>query len=99
MSIKFTTSRGHCTDKQLNLVLVCVFLFLQLFFTFDLIEYDFQKDEPIRNEQGWCSRVKKGKTLVFEEVSSGRVFAFLTLEWLFQCNLLGISVQVELFNY
>nr|XP_058916400.1 long-chain fatty acid transport protein 6 isoform X2 [Kogia breviceps] len=31
----------------------------KLFFTFDLIKYDFQKDEPIRNEHGWCSNVKK----------------------------------------
>lgn len=35
--------------------------FYKLFFTFDLIKYDFQKDEPIRNEQGWCSNVKKGE--------------------------------------
>ncbi|XP_036166240.1 long-chain fatty acid transport protein 6 isoform X1 [Myotis myotis] len=35
--------------------------FYKLFFTFDLIKYDFQKDEPIRNEQGWCSHVKKGE--------------------------------------
>nr|XP_058916401.1 long-chain fatty acid transport protein 6 isoform X3 [Kogia breviceps] len=33
----------------------------KLFFTFDLIKYDFQKDEPIRNEHGWCSNVKKGE--------------------------------------
>ncbi|KAM5331772.1 long-chain fatty acid transport protein 6 isoform 2-T2 [Glossophaga mutica] len=33
--------------------------FYKFFFNFDLIKYDFQKDEPIRNEQGWCSRVKK----------------------------------------
>ncbi|XP_054942712.1 long-chain fatty acid transport protein 6 isoform X3 [Physeter macrocephalus] len=33
----------------------------KLFFTFDLIKYDFQKDEPIRNEHGWCSHVKKGE--------------------------------------
>ncbi|KAG8516730.1 Long-chain fatty acid transport protein 6 [Galemys pyrenaicus] len=33
----------------------------KLFFPFDLIKYDFQKDEPIRNEQGWCSHVKKGE--------------------------------------
>ncbi|XP_004686739.1 PREDICTED: long-chain fatty acid transport protein 6 [Condylura cristata] len=33
----------------------------KLFFTFHLIKYDFQKDEPIRNEQGWCSHVKKGE--------------------------------------
>ncbi|XP_050651715.1 long-chain fatty acid transport protein 6 isoform X2 [Macaca thibetana thibetana] len=29
--------------------------------TFDLIKYDFQKDEPMRNEQGWCIHVKKGE--------------------------------------
>ncbi|XP_033261726.1 long-chain fatty acid transport protein 6 isoform X4 [Orcinus orca] len=33
----------------------------KLFFAFDLIKYDFQKDEPIRNEHSWCSRVKKGE--------------------------------------
>ncbi|XP_035876612.1 long-chain fatty acid transport protein 6 isoform X2 [Phyllostomus discolor] len=35
--------------------------FYKVFFNFDLIKYDFQKDEPIRNEQGWCSRVQKGE--------------------------------------
>ncbi|XP_075399212.1 long-chain fatty acid transport protein 6 [Tenrec ecaudatus] len=35
--------------------------FYKLFFSFDLIKYDFQKDTPIRNEQGWCSSVKKGE--------------------------------------
>lgn len=35
--------------------------FYKLFFTCDLIKYDFQKDEPIRNEQGWCSHVQKGE--------------------------------------
>ncbi|KAM9252697.1 long-chain fatty acid transport protein 6 [Dugong dugon] len=35
--------------------------FYKLFFAFDLIKYDFQKDEPMRNEQGWCSSVKKGE--------------------------------------
>lgn len=34
---------------------------LQLFFSFELIKYDFQKDEPLRNGQGWCYRVRKGK--------------------------------------
>uniref|UniRef100_A0A8C5L822 long-chain-fatty-acid--CoA ligase n=1 Tax=Jaculus jaculus TaxID=51337 RepID=A0A8C5L822_JACJA len=34
--------------------------FYKLLFPFELIKYDFQKDEPMRNEQGWCSRVKKG---------------------------------------
>nr|XP_035937955.1 long-chain fatty acid transport protein 6 isoform X2 [Halichoerus grypus] len=35
--------------------------FYKLLFTFDLVKYDFQKDEPIRNEQGWCLHVKKGE--------------------------------------
>ncbi|XP_047412037.1 long-chain fatty acid transport protein 6 isoform X1 [Sciurus carolinensis] len=35
--------------------------FYKLFFNFHLIKYDFQKDEPLRNEQDWCSQVKKGE--------------------------------------
>ncbi|KAL2778760.1 long-chain fatty acid transport protein 6 [Daubentonia madagascariensis] len=35
--------------------------FYRIFFKFELIKYDFQKDEPMRNEQNWCSRVKKGE--------------------------------------
>lgn len=35
--------------------------FYKLIFAFELIEYDFQKDEPVRNEQGWCHRVRKGE--------------------------------------
>lgn len=35
--------------------------FYKLLFPFELIKYDFQKDEPMRNEQGWCSHVKKGE--------------------------------------
>ncbi|XP_012500497.1 PREDICTED: long-chain fatty acid transport protein 6 [Propithecus coquereli] len=35
--------------------------FYRLFFKFELIKYDFQKDEPMRNEQNWCSCVKKGE--------------------------------------
>ncbi|NWT51641.1 S27A6 protein, partial [Erythrocercus mccallii] len=35
--------------------------FYKLFFPFDLIKYDFQKDEPIRNKHGWCEKVKKGE--------------------------------------
>jgi solute carrier family 27 fatty acid transporter 6 len=41
---------------------ICLILVFQLFFPFELIKYDFQKDEPMRNEQDWCIRVKKGKT-------------------------------------
>ncbi|XP_045854744.1 long-chain fatty acid transport protein 6 [Meles meles] len=35
--------------------------FHKLLFSYDLLKYDFQKDEPIRNEQGWCIHVKKGE--------------------------------------
>lgn len=35
--------------------------FYKLFFPFDLVKYDFQKDEPMRNEQERCSPVKKGE--------------------------------------
>ncbi|XP_040826440.1 long-chain fatty acid transport protein 6 [Ochotona curzoniae] len=35
--------------------------FYKLFFSFDLVKYDFQKDEPMRNEQNWCTPVKKGE--------------------------------------
>ncbi|KAM6222642.1 long-chain fatty acid transport protein 6 [Rhynchocyon petersi] len=49
--------------------------FYKLFFTFDLIKYDFQKDEPIRNEQGWCSSVKKGEPgLLIARVSAKSPF-------------------------
>lgn len=66
------------TDVNAQITKSCfpLVFFLQLFFTFDLIKYDFQKDEPIRNEQGWCSHVRKGKTLTFEDVTSGKVSEF-----------------------
>lgn len=35
--------------------------FYNLLFSFELIKYDFQKDEPLRNEQGWCHCVRKGE--------------------------------------
>ncbi|XP_008839103.1 long-chain fatty acid transport protein 6 [Nannospalax galili] len=35
--------------------------FYKLFFPFELIQYNFQKDEPMRNEWGWCRPVKKGE--------------------------------------
>ncbi|XP_006131931.1 long-chain fatty acid transport protein 6 isoform X1 [Pelodiscus sinensis] len=35
--------------------------FYELFFPFDLIKYDIQKDELIRNKHGWCEKVKKGE--------------------------------------
>lgn len=42
-----------------------------------MIKYDFKKDEPIRNEQGWCTPVKKGKMLAFDHVPSGNISEFL----------------------
>lgn len=49
--------------------------FYKLFFAFDLIKYDFQKGEPIRNEQGWCSHVKKGEPgLLISQVNEKNPF-------------------------
>lgn len=49
--------------------------FHKLFFTFHLIKYDFQKDEPIRDEQGWCSDVKKGEPgLLISQVNEKNPF-------------------------
>ncbi|XP_053557620.1 long-chain fatty acid transport protein 6 [Bombina bombina] len=43
----------------------------KLIFPFELIKYDFEKDEPIRNAQGWCESVKKGETgLLISQVNS-----------------------------
>ncbi|XP_057592002.1 long-chain fatty acid transport protein 6 isoform X2 [Hippopotamus amphibius kiboko] len=66
---KFSASQFWNDCKKYNVTVfqyigeLCRYLCKQpkLFFTFDLIKYDFQKDEPIRNEQGWCSHVKKGE--------------------------------------
>ncbi|XP_062985531.1 long-chain fatty acid transport protein 6 [Elgaria multicarinata webbii] len=49
--------------------------FYKLFFPFDLIKYDFQNDEPIRNKNGWCERVKKGEPgLLISKVNSKNPF-------------------------
>ncbi|XP_060617983.2 long-chain fatty acid transport protein 6 [Anolis sagrei] len=49
--------------------------FYKLFFPFDLIKYDFQKEEPIRNKNGWCERVKKGEPgLLLSKVNSKNPF-------------------------
>ncbi|KAJ1059717.1 PREDICTED: long-chain fatty acid transport protein 6 [Capra hircus] len=49
--------------------------FHKLFFTFHLIKYDFQKDEPIRDEQGWCCDVKKGEPgLLISQVNEKNPF-------------------------
>ncbi|XP_036266329.1 long-chain fatty acid transport protein 6 isoform X2 [Pipistrellus kuhlii] len=66
---KFSASQFWNDCKKYNVTVfqyigeICRYLCKQpkLFFTFELIKYDFQKDEPIRNQQGWCSHVKKGE--------------------------------------
>ncbi|KAG8456220.1 hypothetical protein GDO86_002134 [Hymenochirus boettgeri] len=50
-------------------------MFYKILLPFELIKYDIQKDEPIRNEQGWCDHVKKGETgLLISEVSPKNPF-------------------------
>ncbi|XP_016073348.1 PREDICTED: long-chain fatty acid transport protein 6 isoform X2 [Miniopterus natalensis] len=66
---KFSASQFWNDCKKYNVTVfqyigeICRYLCKQpkFFFTFDLIKYDLQKDEPIRNEQGWCSHVQKGE--------------------------------------
>lgn len=49
--------------------------FYKLFFPFELIKYDIEKDDPIRNEQGWCERVKQGETgLLISKINSNNPF-------------------------
>ncbi|XP_023963716.2 long-chain fatty acid transport protein 6 isoform X2 [Chrysemys picta bellii] len=49
--------------------------FYKLFFPFDLIKYDFKKDEPIRNRHGWCEKVKKGEVgLLISKVNAKNPF-------------------------
>ncbi|XP_038407988.1 long-chain fatty acid transport protein 6 isoform X2 [Canis lupus familiaris] len=66
---KFSASQFWNDCRKYNVTVfqyigeLCRYLCKQpkLLFTFDLIKYDFQKDEPIRNEQGWCIHVRKGE--------------------------------------
>ncbi|NXD17293.1 S27A6 protein, partial [Nothocercus nigrocapillus] len=49
--------------------------FYKLFFPFDLIKYDFQTDEPVRNKHGWCEKVKKGEAgLLISRVNAKNPF-------------------------
>lgn len=61
LSIESTGGSCGCTNRKMFMCFRFV-LGSQLFFAFELIKYDFQKDEPMRNEQGWCHRVREGKT-------------------------------------
>ncbi|XP_063310229.1 long-chain fatty acid transport protein 6 [Pelobates fuscus] len=50
-------------------------LFYKLVFPFELIKYDIQKDEPIKNQHGWCQTVEKGETgLLISKVNSNNPF-------------------------
>ncbi|XP_043916743.1 long-chain fatty acid transport protein 6-like [Protopterus annectens] len=47
----------------------------KMIFPFELIKYDIQKDEPIRNAKGWCEPVKKGETgLLISQVNNKNPF-------------------------
>ncbi|KAM4708726.1 long-chain fatty acid transport protein 6 [Discoglossus pictus] len=47
----------------------------KIFFPYKLIKYDFEKDQPIRNSQGWCESVKRGETgLLISQVNSKNPF-------------------------
>ncbi|XP_053329642.1 long-chain fatty acid transport protein 6 [Spea bombifrons] len=49
--------------------------FYKLVFPFELIKYDIQKDEPIKNQHGWCEKVQKGETgLLISKVNSNNPF-------------------------
>lgn len=83
----------------------CFVLGSQLFFAFELIKYDFQKDEPMRNEQGWCHRVREGKTgyedaLLIKEPESTRNWCRVQERKNHgtECDIPWIVMQVDWFN-
>ncbi|XP_029861242.1 long-chain fatty acid transport protein 6 isoform X2 [Aquila chrysaetos chrysaetos] len=80
---KFSASQFWSDCKKYNVTVIqyigelCRYLCSQpvLFFPFDLIKYDFQKDEPIRNKDGWCEKVKKGEAgLLISKVNAKNPF-------------------------
>ncbi|XP_004949325.1 long-chain fatty acid transport protein 6 isoform X2 [Gallus gallus] len=80
---KFSASQFWSDCKKYNVTVIqyigelCRYLCSQpvLFFPFDLIKYDFQKDEPIRNKHGWCEKVKKGEAgLLISQVNAKNPF-------------------------
>ncbi|GAA6227233.1 long-chain fatty acid transport protein 6, partial [Lates japonicus] len=45
--------------------------FYRLLFKYELVKYDMQKDEPVKDECGFCQRVERGETgLLLSKVSS-----------------------------
>ncbi|XP_038259634.1 long-chain fatty acid transport protein 6 isoform X2 [Dermochelys coriacea] len=80
---KFSASQFWSDCKKYNVTVIqyigelCRYLCNQpvLFFPFDLIKYDFKKDEPIRNRHGWCEKVKKGEAgLLISKVNAKNPF-------------------------
>lgn len=35
---------------------------VQLLFKYDLVKYDLTRDEPLKDQQGFCQRVDRGRT-------------------------------------
>ncbi|XP_075034891.1 long-chain fatty acid transport protein 6 [Mixophyes fleayi] len=49
--------------------------FYKLLFPFEMIKYDIEKDEPVKNKEGWSERVKKGETgLLISKVNHANPF-------------------------
>ncbi|KAM4808207.1 long-chain fatty acid transport protein 6 [Rhinophrynus dorsalis] len=49
--------------------------FYKLVSPYELIKYDIEKDEPIKNKLGWCERVKKGEPgLLISQVNHNNPF-------------------------
>ncbi|MBN3318357.1 S27A6 protein, partial [Atractosteus spatula] len=49
--------------------------FYKLFFQYELVKYDLENDEPVRNEQGFCEHVKNGETgLLLSQINSKSPF-------------------------
>ncbi|KAM7393474.1 hypothetical protein PAMA_008230 [Pampus argenteus] len=45
--------------------------FYRLLFKYDLVKYDMEKDEPVKDQYGFCQRVEKGETgLLLSKVSA-----------------------------
>ncbi|XP_039979149.1 long-chain fatty acid transport protein 6 isoform X2 [Xiphias gladius] len=45
--------------------------FYRLLFKYDLVKYDMEKDEPVKDQYGFCQRVERGETgLLLSKVSS-----------------------------
>lgn len=46
---------------------------LQAFASFELIKYNVEEDEPVRNEHGFCIRVRPGKKSLVMAFMAGQI--------------------------